>query len=127
MEIMLEENLKIADEALKKTKLNRDTCRNNIDELIRKKNEAEIELRTRQCKALVSELPLFSLQDEEMKEKIDNLKSVEEWIEKCKNDVLKGINFDLQQLLNEDAYLTETVVEAAKSISKMKLILDSLN
>ena len=127
MEIMLEENLKIADEALKKTKLNRDACRNKIDELIRKKNEAEIELRTRQCKALELELPLFSLQDEEMKEKIDNLKSVEEWIEKCKNDVLKGINFDLQQLLNEDAYLTETVVEAAKSISKMKLILDSLN
>jgi len=123
---MLEENLKIADDALKKTKLNRDTCRNKIDQLIRKKNEAEIELRTRQCKALELEPPLFSLMDGEMKAKMDNLMSVKEWIEKCKNDVLKGINFDLQQLLKEDAYLSEAVVEAEKSISKMKQILDSL-
>ena len=118
--------MKIADDALKKTKLNRDACRNKIDQLIRKKTEAEIELRNRQCKALELELPLFSLMDDEMKDKIDDLMSVKEWIEKCKNDVLKGINFDLQQLLKEDAYLSEAVVEAEKSISKMKLILDSL-
>ena len=117
---MLEKNLKITDEALTKTKLNRDVCRNKIDQLIKKKNEVETDLRSRQCRALLklAELPLSSCHDN-----IESLLSIKERIEKCnKIEVLKGINFGLQLLLKEEAHLSEALEKAEKSISKMKKI-----
>ena len=120
----LDERKRIANAALKKIKLNMDVCRKNFNQFIINRHKAEIDLKTKQCEALDIQISLLYCQSSasELKE---NLKSVEESIEKCK-DVLKEMDFKLRILKQERAYLSEDLEEVEKSHIKMMLTLEAL-
>ncbi len=87
-----------------------------------KKKEAEIDLQDQKFRAIEIELSFLDGQSETK----DNLASIEESIVKLLKDVLGEIDSELEILQTEEVHLSEKVVEAEKSCSKIMQTLYSL-
>ncbi len=118
----MEKKASIAEDALRKTIANRNGCRDKINQMIGKKNQAEIDLKNQKFRTIDIELSFLDGQSETK----DNLKLVHESIEKSK-DVLGKIDVELQILKKEEACLSEEVEEAEKSYSRTMHALYALN
>ena len=118
----MEKKASIAEEAVKKAISNRNGCRDKINQVMEKKKEAEIDLQDQKFRAIEIELSFLDGQSETK----DNLASIEESIVKLLKDVLGEIDSELEILQKEEVHLSEKVVEAEKSCSKIMQILYSL-
>lgn len=118
----MEEKARIADGELKKIKLDKDSCQTKISEITRKKTETEFDLRMKQCDAFKLNK---SLDCQETESKEDNLSSLKEMIKKLE-EVVEGMNFQLEALGKEEADLSDNVEDAENSYNGIIQVLDAL-
>lgn len=121
----MEEKARIADEELKKVLCDKDIWKKKIIQKAREKLEAEIDLRTNQCKAIELKLSLHDVDCDEIEEKKNCLSSVEETI-KTLEGIVAGMGIELQAIGKEEADLSEEVEDAERSYFGIMQVLDTL-
>ena len=119
------EKARIADEELKKVLFDKDICKKKIIRKFREKIEAEMDLRTNQCKAIELKLSLHDVDCDEIEEKKNSLSSVEEII-KTFDGVVAGMGIELQAMGKEEVNLSEGVEDAERSYFGIMQVLDVL-
>lgn len=123
----MEKKARITNEEIEKMKLFKQGYRKNINETLKKKTQAEIDLKTKQCEAL--KLKLSLLDDchnlASVEECAKNLDSIEVLIKK-KEGIVKGLERKLEALEKEEADLSEDVKDAKRSYSGMVEVLSAL-
>jgi len=113
----------MAEKALKKILSLKKNCDKNIREKTREKIECEIFLRTNQCKAIELKLSLYEVDCKAIKDKKDNLTSIEEMIKKLER-VVDGMILELQVLWKEAENLAKNLEKAERSYHE---IVEELN